>query len=271
MGVIVLWRIPVIYAHFVMNCAQVAHAKSLQRASAGVWDPEPYRKLRDTYEQMSQIDSDWQREPLYVLLPLFISQTPPEQWVSICPGEAYGYLFLRLLKLAESLEQTRKFEQADSLYRILSVQCPESFELFNAWAGFASNQKQYDQAIARLEKAITLDPKLPPSDYGQGDQPKSKWSQIALARASSEIGVQYHNQYQYAKAVETLEASLSKYPPGTISLWLYNLIGVSAFEAGQFAKAKWAFMKVLEKDTNLESEAIQYLKRIDAKKNPPLY
>ena len=88
---------------------------------------------------------------------------------------------------------------------------------------------------------------------------------MALARAHSDIGAILYRQYRYEESLEVIESSLEKYPPGTVSPWLYNLIGVLSYTVGKLEKAEWAFEKGLKIEPDLP-EAHKYLKWIREKR-----
>ena len=259
---IVLWQSPSIFAHFLINLAHINYVKELRDGSDAIWNPNPYIELRDKYQEVSKIDNVWKGKVNYSVLTTMISQDVPSPAPSICPGSFQDHHFIRLLELIKTLQKAEEHNRVERLYEAMASMCSDSFVLYRSWAAYAEGQKLYDLAIDKLEKAVTLIPDMPPPGYRQADQKKSKWSRVILARAHTDIGVQYYNKYQYKKALTILKSSLAYYPSGTISPWLYYFIGVTAFNDNNYVDAKWGFENFLSIAPNVDSEAELYLERI---------
>ena len=271
LGTVILLAVTVLqgqylYASLLMNRAYLAYVGALVQNSDEATDRVAQESLYQVYQQASIYRPALCQESLYRLLPVLISGELPEVSLNgICPRSAEDFLFLRLLDRAKTETKAQRYVEAESLYEWLAFNCPESFEVFTGWAGLKRGRGDYEPAIRLMETAMTLEPQLPPFDFRQADVPRPIWRDVTLARTYTEIGVILQENQQYEQAILVLEASIELYPPGTVSPWLYNLLGVLCYETWQLDKAKWAFEEALAIEPNLP-EAPMYLELIEERR-----
>ena len=256
---------PPLYAQWLMNRAFIEYASVMVQAPDSAVEQAAQEDLYRAYVQASNYKPGFRRHPQYRLLPLLISGASAKHSLhGICPESGRDYLYLILLRRTGTYVRAHRYDEAEAWLGRLAELCPNSFEVFKGWATLKEMRGDYGAAIRFLETAITLEPQVPHIDYRQPDQLSSVWRNVALGRAHSDIGNLYAKMGQYDRAIATLESSIARYPPGTISPWLYNLIGVMCYDSGYLDKSKWAFEEGLKIDPNLP-EAPMYLEWIEQK------
>jgi len=263
--VIFIFRWSDLYGHWAFNKASAEYAQVLIRAPDLETELIANASFANVFKDLSHYRPALLQRPE---LPLFTAlgggAFPKYRVVEICPVAPKDYLFIRALNRVGSLVSAKQQEMAEQWLLQLSTLCPNSFDVFKSLSRLKEMNGEYEAAIGFMEKAIAFEPHIPDGDWRHPDIPPELWKNVVVARAKSDIGNLHFKKGDYKKAVEVLEASVAAYPPGTISPWLYKMIGALAFEIGAYEKAKGAFEAGIKIDPNL-SEVPMYLRKIQAK------
>ena len=254
-----------LYGHWILNRSFIAYTSVLLEKPHLKKEQAAHASLAEAFRRTVHYrPALLQRPELHLLSALSGGDFDKNSVGEVCPVNARDYLFIRMLNRTGSFVKAEQHEVAEQWLLQLGKLCPESFEVFKGLARLKEMSGEYEAAIEFMEKAARLEPHIPDEDWRQSDTSPLLWKRVVVARAKSDVGNLHFKKGDYTKAVEVLEASVDAYPPGTISPWLYNMIGALAFEVGAYEKAKWAFEEGLKIDSTLP-EAPMYLRKIQAK------
>lgn len=259
--ILILSQWTTLYAWWLLNRAFISYADVLVGIPDAAVEQSAHESMQQAYLQATYYEPGVQQEMRFRLLPLWMSGEAPRA-ESICPPSQEAFLFIGLLGRARVHMQTQNSDEADSLYKWLASSCPNSFEIWMDWAILKEMVGDYTTGISMLETAVTLEPQLVPP--GVMDRPRTFWRGLAVAGAYADLGDLLAKNRQLGQAVVILEHSVALHPPGTVSPWLYQYLGILYYQIGELDKARLTLEAALAIKPDLP-DAPRYLKQIEGK------
>lgn len=255
---------PSLYGRWLVGRALSEYARALASQSYED-DQAAHEELYRAYQEAIVYAPELGQETRYRLLPLLTgdgaAMVAPDI-AAICPPNDQNFELAWLLKQARGYVATGREARAEAIYRWLGANCPDSFEVYLEWATLEEARGDHRAGIGLLERAVTKTPRMLPPELI--DKPETFWQAIALAGAYSDLGDLLYKDQQVEAAIVALERAVALHPPGTVSPWLYNFMGIVYFEAGRMDQSRQAFERALELKPDLP-DAPAYLERIEAR------
>ena len=259
--ILALFKAPTIYSRWLLNRAFISYTAVLVGAPESSVEQNAHENLQRAYLQASYYEPGIQQQIRYRLLPLWISgDAPPTE--GICPPSQEVFLFIDLLHQANARVQSQNYDGAEALYKWLASNCPNSFDVWVAWAALKETRGDFATGVSLLETAVTLEPQMATPNLI--DKPRASWRDLALAGAYADLGDLQAKNHQLDQAIASLEYSVALHPPGTVSPWLYQYLGILYYQAEKLDMARWALEAALAIKPDLP-DAPLYLKLIEGK------